>query len=148
MGNVDRLSKKNFYILVSLSGIIILLSSFEAILKVKDYELFLMWAKDNFPQQSIDQSLFNTYVTSELSIYLIKVLIPISISIMAFFALTRIRYSKIFVYVWIVLAMGGFAYTLFDLNLRSVFYYSILLLYIILTIFLYLFMGMGRESSR
>ena len=103
MGNVDRLSKKNFYILVSLSGIIILLSSFEAILKVKDYELFLMWAKDNFPQQSIDQSLFNTYVTSELSIYLIKVLIPISISIMAFFALTRIRYSKIFVYVWIVL---------------------------------------------
>lgn len=148
MGNVDRLSKKNFYILVSLSGIIILLSSFEAILKVKDYELFLMWAKDNFPQQSIDQSLFNTYVTSELSIYLIKVLIPISISIMAFFALTRIRYSKIFVYVWIVLAMGGFAYTLFDFNLRSVFYYSILLLYIILTIFLYLFMGMGRESSR
>ena len=107
-----------------------------------------MWAKDNFPQQSIDQSLFNTYVTSELSIYLIKVLIPISISIMAFFALTRIRYSKIFVYVWIVLAMGGFAYTLFDFNLRSVFYYSILLLYIILTIFLYLFMGMGRESSR
>lgn len=148
MGNVDRLSKKNFYILVSLSGIIILLSSFEAILKVKDYELFLMWAKDNFPQQSIDQLLFNTYVTSELSIYLIKVLIPISISIMAFFALTRIRYSKIFVYVWIVLAMGGFAYTLFDLNLRSVFYYSILLLYILLTIFLYLFMGMGRESSR
>lgn len=148
MGNVDRLSKKNFYILVSLSGIIILLSSFEAILKVKDYELFLMWAKDNFPQQSIDQLLFNTYVTSELSIYLIKVLIPISISIMAFFALTRIRYSKIFVYVWIVLAMGGFAYTLFDFNLRSVFYYSILLLYIILTIFLYLFMGMGRESSR
>ncbi len=148
MGNVDRLSKKNFYILVTLSGIIILLSSFEAILKVKDYELFLMWAKDNFPQQSIDQSLFNTYVTSELSIYLIKVLIPISISIMAFFALTRIRYSKIFVYVWTVLAMGGFAYTLFDFNLRSVFYYSILLLYIILTIFLYLFMGMGRESSR
>jgi len=148
MSNDSHLSIKIFYFLVGISGLIILLSSFEAILRVKDYEIFLIWAKDNFPLQTIDDSLFSTYVTSELSMYFIKIIIPISISITAFFSLNKIRFSKIFIYIWTVLAIGGFSYTLIELNFKSVFFYSILALYILLVLFIYFSIGLSRESTR
>lgn len=148
MDSENRLGKKNFYIISLISAIIVLMSSFEAIIRVKDRELFLSFAKDNFPDQLIDTSIFNTYVTSELSLYLIKVFIPISIAILAYLALTKIRFSRIFIFIWTILAAGGFAYTFLEFNFYSVFYYSILLLYIVLILFLYFFVGLNRKSTK
>ncbi|WP_422487075.1 hypothetical protein [Gudongella sp. DL1XJH-153] len=146
MSEKNHLPLKKFYILLFITSILVLVASIEALILVKDGDLFLQWAHDNFPDTTPDSILFTQYVSSNLSIYFLKVLIPASIATVAFITATKARFTPIVVYIWIVLSFGGLAFTTADMNFQSIFFYINGLFYTGLILYIYFIVGLSRDN--
>jgi len=147
MSEKRHLPIKKFYIILALTSILVLVASIEALIVVKDGNLFIQWAAENFPESAPDNLLFTQYVSSNLAIYLLKVVIPSTIAIMAFVTHTKARYTQLVTYVWVILSFGGLAYTTADMNFQSAFFYLNGLVYTALILYIYFGVGISRDNT-
>ena len=147
MSEKRHLPIKKFYIILALTSILVLVASIEALIVVKDGNLFIQWAAENFPESAPDNLLFTQYVSSNLAIYLLKVVIPSTIAIMAFVTHTKARYTQLVTYVWVILSFGGLAYTTADMNFQSAFFYLNGLVYTALVLYIYFGVGISRDNT-
>lgn len=126
MRETTEMTKKTYYLIVGLCTAIIITNSIETILKVKDTNLFDLWLSN--PNLNIDRvgqttdQMYSTYLTMCLSIFLIRVITPIALAINSYFSFIKLRVNKLFVFIWIVLIVGLFAFTSIGESLYSIFF--------------------------
>lgn len=132
-----KLPKKKYYLILIFTSIIILSISLETLFRVKDMVLFEEWVNiNNIPANSdyeFNQA-FNSYLVLGLITMFMKVFIPMALSIHSYFAYTRIRINRLFIFIWSVLLIGGLAYEIIGFNLGSIFYYINIATYMALII--------------
>ncbi|MGB4985532.1 MAG: hypothetical protein WBO70_07140 [Erysipelotrichaceae bacterium] len=114
MNNNIKLPTKYFYIIMVLSILIIFSNSIEAFIRAKDVYMFELWL-DN-PALAVDKTmgenfLFQIYVTSIIATYITNVITIVGLSINTYIAHIKTGYSKLFVYIWIVILGGLFLFT-------------------------------------
>ena len=132
-----KMPKSKFNIILIFTSMIIFSISMEAMIRVKDISLFQNWieAKDILINNEIElEEAFNSYLVLILISMFIKIVVPMALSIHSYFAYTRIRINKLFIFIWIVLLLGGLAYELVGLNIGSIFFYINIIIYIVLII--------------
>lgn len=135
MNSYTKLPKKQLYYILILSSIIIFSETIAVMMKVKDIDLFTNYLMESALSIDLSQAYnqqFSSYVALNLSYFFFNIIIPVSISIHSFIAFLSIRISKLFVFIWTVLLLGGMAYTIVGFNFRSVFDYINIISYLIL----------------
>lgn len=135
----EKIPKSKYYIILVLTSIIILSISLESMFRAKDLNLFEDWISINNLSLTDDYDFnqtFNSYIILILSSMFLRIIIPASLSIYSYFAYTRIRINKLFIFIWAVLLLGGLAYEVVGFNIGSIFFYINIIAYIslILTI--------------
>jgi len=133
----EKMHKSKFYLILIFTSLIILSISIESLIRVKDISIFESWIKTNNISFTSDYELdqaFNSYISFILTTMFLKLTIPMALSIHSYFAYTRIRINKLFVFIWTVLLLGGLAYEIVGFNIVSVFFYINIITYIILII--------------
>lgn len=132
-----KIPKKKYYIILVFTSIVIMSISLETMLKAKELSLFQEWINTNniSPISDYDYNqAFNSYLTLALSTMFMKIIIPAALSIHSFFAYTRIRINRLFIFIWSLLLLGGLGYEVVGFNLGSIFSYINVLVYISLII--------------
>ena len=122
----EKIPKSKYYLILILTSIIILSISLESMFRAKDLSLFENWIVINNISVNNDYDFnqaFNSYLILILNTMFLKIIIPISLSIYSYFAYTRIRINKLFIFIWTVLLLGGLAYELISFNIASIFFY-------------------------
>jgi hypothetical protein len=114
MKETINMSKKMFYLIVSLCTAIIIANSIEAFIKVKDLGLFETWLAN--PNLNIDRSqntnqIYSIYLTMCLSIFIMRIITPVALSLNTYFAFIKTKVNKLFVLIWIILLVGLFIFT-------------------------------------
>lgn len=132
-----KMPKNKFYIILILTSIIILSMSLESMFRVKDLSIFEKWISENeiliVSDEDFSQA-FSSYLTLVLSSMFIKIITPASLSIYSYYAYSRIRINKLFIFIWTLLLLGGLGYELLSANLGSIFFYINIIAYIFLII--------------
>lgn len=131
MNSYIKLPKKQFYYILVSCAVIIFAASMETMMRVKDIGLYHQWIQDLDPDMIID-SAYEVYVAANLSYYFLTVITPMSFAIHSYFAYTRLPINGLFIFLWVVLILGGLAYNFIEMNFDSVFYYIKLLSYLVL----------------
>lgn len=115
MRETTMMNKRIFYLIVGLCAVIIMSYSLEAFAKAKDIGLFESWLnKPNLNidrSQSIDES-YSLYLTTILSVFFIKIITPVALSLNTYFAFIKLKVNKLFILIWTILIIGLFALTL------------------------------------
>lgn len=129
----DILPKKQLYIILILCSIIILSVSIDILIKAKDIELYRKW-KDDIKSKnisSVDTSL-EGYISKNLVYLFSKIMVPLFLSLNAYFAYTKTRINSLFIIVWSMLILASIIGTFLELSIYSIFYYINIASYIIL----------------
>ena len=120
------MSKKIYYSIVGLCATIIMANSIETFLKVKDNGMFELWfSNPNLATEIVGKSsseAYSIYLTMCLSIFFIRVIAPVALAINTYFAFVKLRVSKLFVQIWVVLLIGLFAFTTVGETFYSIFF--------------------------
>lgn len=127
--------QKLYWILISLA-VLVLLQSVEVMIRVKDVLVFEQWLegnKDLFEMTQSREELFRIYVTSNLSLYFMKIIIPIGLAIHSYLAYSRLRVNGLFRFIWLTLILGSAAYTLVGMQSNNLFFFLYILIYSIVT---------------
>lgn len=133
MENSTKLPLKHLNIILILSAMIILSSSLEVLIRVKDSGLFETWKINALMAGYFTESnppTFDDYVVGEMFRYFFRISIPIGFSLFSFYTYKKLRLNKLFIFVWAVLILGGMAYTFFELNFYSIFYYIVIVSFV------------------
>ncbi len=150
MNSYAKLPKKQLYLILIPCAIIVLSSSIETMIKVKDISLYQSWVQTlnqgNSLQTTYDQS-FDSYLVANLTYLFFKVVIPIFLSINTYLAYTHIRINRLFIFIWTVLVLGGLSYTFVEQSFYSVFYYINMAGYIVLVIAILSLIKVINESK-
>ena len=120
-----EMGKKTFYLIVGLCAVIIMANSMESFIKVKDTVLFEEWLQN--PSLNIDRSqttnqMYSIYLTSCISVFLIRVITPIALSLNSYFSLIKTGVNKLFVSIWMVLIIGEALFTTLGETYFSIFF--------------------------
>lgn len=147
------MSKKIYYIIVGLCALIIMTNSIETIFKVKDNGMFEFWRSNPSLSPEIavksTQEIYSVYLTMCLSMFFIKVITPIALAINAYFAFVKLRISKLFVQIWVVLLIGLFAFTSIGEGFFSIFFIISAMSYIgLVVIMIYLWNCINRKMNK
>lgn len=132
--------EKGQYNILLISSVLVLLSiSMEGLFRVKDYLLFETWHNQNIRilgEVSLEES-FNTYLKINLFSMILKVIIPMGLSINTYIAYIKTGISRSYIYIWLILLFINFLFILIEFNIYSIFFYInsighlILILYIL-----------------
>ncbi len=129
MNTYVKLPKQQLYWILITCAVLIFFPSIEAFMRVKDYDLFLAWVNE---VGGSPEDLFDTYITIQLNIYFISILLPMVYGIYSYFAYTKIRINQLFVFMWGVLIIVGFAYTIVNTSIESIFFFGYIFGYALL----------------
>lgn len=121
---------KKLYIFLITCSVIIFLSSLDVMVAVKDISRFNDWIASN-GLTGAEPDLLGSYIAIHLSLFFLKIIIPITFAIYSYYAYIKIKINALFVFMWIVLNFGGLAYVAVELKLDSFFYYIVILAYVI-----------------
>ncbi len=116
---------------------IIAFSSIEVLMRVKDGNLFEAWQQAVISSGDYDTGFtpgMDEYVGVEMFKYIFKIIIPMGFGLLTFLTYKKLRLNRLFVFIWSVLLLGGLAYTFFELNFASIFYYLIIAGYLVLIV--------------
>lgn len=134
--NTDfKLPKKNLYIILISCAVIISASAIETMIIVKDIDLYNQWIAQikDINTMDIDSiELLNTYISLNLIQFLTKIIIPMALGIYSYFTFYYSKINRLFIFIWTVLVVGGFAYTFLDFRTASIFYYISILGHMVL----------------
>jgi hypothetical protein len=128
-----KMPKKQFFIIMITSAILILFSSLEVLMKVKDMALFEQWMREA-TEIGIEEMTFDLYVSSQMSHYFAKIIIPFIFAIYTYVSYAKIRINTLYVFMWSVLILGSLAYSISDFNIQSLFFYGFIIGYAVLLI--------------
>lgn len=125
MKETIEMSKKTFYLIVGLCAVIIMANSIEAFIKAKDGGLFEAWLSN--PRLNIDRSqstdqFYSIYLTMCLSVFIMRIITPVALSLNTYFAFIKTKVNKIFVSIWMVLIVGLFLFTSIGETYFSIFF--------------------------
>ncbi len=121
---------KKLYIILITCSVIILASSLDVMVTVKDISKFKEWIQIN--QLVGEQSdLLGSFVALNLSLFFFKIIIPVTFALYSYYAYLKLKINALFVFMWTVLNIGGLAYIAVELRLDSVLYYIIIFAYVI-----------------
>ncbi|GAB6089799.1 hypothetical protein [Spirochaeta dissipatitropha] len=112
---------------------------------VKDLEFFHAWLAD--ADMALAEQSFDMYVTARLSQYMMKLVIPFAFAIYSYASYKLIRVNTLFVFMWSVLILGGLAYNITGLELRTVFFPAYIVLHLILLLTNLSLVQVIRESK-
>lgn len=146
MKNKNKLSKNQFYPILLMCGGIILIASIQVLMETKDRGLFNIWLEINYSQNQYNSTLFQEYIAINITTYYIKIISPIIILITSYLSLKKFHLTPFYLYMWIVLSMGGLAYNLVGLNFYSVFFYLNIVFYLSLIIYIYIYIGLSKRA--
>lgn len=137
MNSYVRFPKKQLYIILISVAFIIFMGSIDVLMRGKDLQLFEQWrdavtASGMYPEGFVPT--FDDYVGQEMFRYLFKIAIPMGFGLLTYVTYRKLRLNRIFIFIWTVLLTGGLAYTFFELNFGSVFYYLVMAGYLVLII--------------
>lgn len=135
MNTYQKFPKKQLYIILAAAALVIFASSLDVLMRVKDASLFEAWKESAIAFgtfSSENPPILNDYVGVELFRYLFKIAIPVGFALLTFLTYQKLTLTKIYIFIWSVLLVGGLAYTFFELNYYSVFYYLVIAGYLIL----------------
>lgn len=141
-----KLPLKQLYIILIACSLIIFLSSIDVLMRVKDITLFESWVKDQVLLGDPSTHL-NQYVGLNLSIFFMKIIVPVSFAIYSYAAYVKIKINQLYVLIWSILNLGGLAYTAFDRQFPNVLYYVIIICYVFLVLTLLSLVDVIRESK-
>ena len=130
-----KLPKRKLYLILIFASLQIMSISLDTMIRVKDIYLFEEWLIVNEIAANSEYELnqfFNSYLIIGLASMFMKVIVPIALSIHSYFAYTRIRINRLFIFIWSVLLLGGLALELISLNFGSIFFYINSIAYIAL----------------
>ncbi|HOK63548.1 MAG TPA: hypothetical protein PK083_04205 [Soehngenia sp.] len=144
---MKHLSNKHFYILVILCSVIILLSSLELMIIIKDSTIFNKWVITNNLTQYPIEDTFVEYLNANLISYTLRIIFPVALGISAFLTLTKFYINKILVYVFLLIELGGLTFTAIQRNFNSLFYFLILSLYVVLIVYTYIFIALKEDYN-
>ena len=92
-----------------------MMTSMEMLIKAKDTDLFNMWlSTSNLGEDALSQTtkeLFSTYLNVCISTFFIRIITPMAVAIHSYFTFTKLRVTKLFVAIWVVIIIGAFALT-------------------------------------
>lgn len=131
MERTQAISKRNYYILISLCALFVVLASVEVIAKVKDATFFreLNEGLQKQGQPAVD---YSTYTVGLMSTYLAKIIIPVGLGLSGFLAYVKTGVGKLFVFSWGLFTLAGLATHLLSFELSNVFYYLFIFIYLLL----------------
>jgi len=135
MNTYQKFPKKQLYIILAAAALVIFASSLDVLMRVKDASIFEAWKESAIAFgtfTSENPPTLNDYVGVELFRYLFKIAIPVGFELLTFLTYQKLTLTKIYIFIWSVLLVGGLAYTFFELNFYSVFYYLVIAGYLIL----------------
>ena len=104
-------------------------------MEVKDSTLFHQWFEEIQRQENLDVSkeeAFDTYVSGHILLYMLNLVIPLGFALHTYFAFKKQRINSLFIYLWMIMLMGGLAFTLISWNVDSLFYYIRIAAYLVL----------------
>lgn len=128
MNTNTKLPLKKFYLILISCSVIIFAASLDVMFRVKDIQLFDSWLTQNEITGN-RADLFSNYVSLNLSVFVSKIIVPVSFAIYTYFAYVKIRINQLYVFMWMVLNLGGLAYTIIEFNFASPMYYFMILSY-------------------
>lgn len=131
MNSYTKLPKNKLYGILGSCAFIIMIASLEVLTIVKDIQFYNEWVQLIGNELAAD---FNTYVGLQISLYFSKIILPMSLSLYALLAYSKIRINSLFVFMWSVLSLGSLAYSLMGFNFYSVFFYGFIIGYFVLLI--------------
>lgn len=137
MKGYTLLPKKHMYFILISCAVIIFSASLETMFRVKDYSLFSQWLLEidmNHGLEFTQEEYFSVYINANLSYFFLSVVVPMGLGIHTYFAHTKLRINGLFILIWVVLALGGLAYTVVEMNYYSIFFYVRIMGYIALLI--------------
>lgn len=135
MNTYQKFPKKQLYVILLAAALVIFASSLDVLMRVKDAALFEAWKESVLSFGSFtaeNPPTLYDYVGAELFKYLFKIAIPVGFALLTFLTYQKLTLTKLYIFIWTVLLVGGMAYTFFDLNFYSVFFYLIMIGYLIL----------------
>ena len=138
-----EMPKGIFYTIVTICSLIIMLTSLEILIKAKDAELFNMWL---FSSQTTKE-LFSTYLNVCISTFFIRIITPMAVAIHSYFTFTKLRVTKLFVAIWVVIIIGAFALTFLGEQFYSIFFIGSAIGYLAL-IFAMIYLGKCIRNVR
>lgn len=147
MKNRRALDRRGFYIIAGICALLILFNSLEAVLKVKDVDLFNKWHQEIYPGEQATASDFSIYVVGSMAEYFLKTAFPASVALTAYFTIEKSKAFEAMAFVWVVISSGGFIYHLLQFDIYSLFYYIGLVFYIILMVKIYSIALQGTYNS-
>ena len=137
MNGYTKFPEKKMYIILITVAMIIAFSSIEVLMRVKDGNLFEAWQQAVISSGDYDTGFtpgMDEYVGVEMFKYIFKIIIPMGFGLLTFLTYKKLRLNRLFVFIWSVLLLGGLAYTFFELNFASIFYYLIIAGYLVLIV--------------
>lgn len=135
MNSYQKFPKKQLYIILLAAAVIIFASSLDVLMRVKDATLFEAWKESMLSFGTFTKEnppTLDDYVGAELFKYLFKIAIPVGFALLTFLTYQKLTLTKLYIFIWTVLLVGGMAYTFFELNFYSVFFYLVIAGYLIL----------------
>ncbi|MBS5939535.1 hypothetical protein E5347_15295 [Clostridium sartagoforme] len=151
MRETTMMNKRIFYLIVGLCAVIIMSYSLEAFAKAKDIGLFENWL--NNPNLNIDRSQsmdesYSLYLTTILSVFFIRIITPVALSLNTYFAFIKLKVNKLFILIWTILIIGLFALTLIGEAYFSLFLIISGICYLgILVTLMYLWKEINNENN-
>ncbi|MGM9987788.1 MAG: hypothetical protein ACI35O_11235 [Bacillaceae bacterium] len=110
-----EMPRGTFYIIAGTCAVIILLTSLEMLIRAKDTHLFEMWLSNSNGDISLlgqtNDELYRTYLNMCLSTFFVRVITPMGLALHSYVTLTKLRVSKLYVGIWILLLIGIFLLT-------------------------------------
>lgn len=122
MNTNAKLPTKTFYWLLFACALIVVMASLDVMFRVKDKALFDKWVEIS-KLTGDTQTLLGTYVTGNLSVFFMKIIVPAFFALYTYYAYVKVRINYLYIFMWTVLILGSMAYTLVQMQLFSVFFY-------------------------
>ena len=146
-----EMPKGTFYTIVAICAAIIMMTSMEMLIKAKDTDLFNMWlSTSNLGEDALSQTpkeLFSTYLNVCISTFFIRIITPMAVAIHSYFTFTKLRVTKLFVAIWVVIIIGAFALTFLGEQFYSIFFIGSAIGYLAL-IFAMIYLGKCIRNVR
>lgn len=137
MNSYTKFPKRQLYIILIAVAFVIFISSIDVLMRVKDQTLFELWKSAVVNSGAYPEGFnptFDDYAGAEMFRYLFKIAIPMGFGLLTYITYQKLRLNRLFIFIWTVLLAGGMAYTFFELNFGSVFYYLVIAGYLVLII--------------
>lgn len=149
MNSGTQLPQKHTYIILITVSVLILSLSLDTLMRVKDLALYDLWYKDMAKEIGYSfEDAFSIYVTANISAYFFNVVIPMAFGIHTYLAYRKIRINSLFVFIWVVLLIGGALYVVTTFALGSIFYYINIVGYVVLIITILSLMSVISETKK